>query len=284
MNWFYELNGQQMGPVSEAELLELFRGGEIKGSNLVWREGMADWEPLQTMLPPPPPRLTMDPRGMGPTTPRTAEATGGVRHNVDRCVECGQTYSNDELVTLNKSKVCAYCKPRFLQRMAEGVSTFSTEGLWREGNKLVTSSETPMPDRCVRCNSPAHGYRLKCAMSWFPRVYRLAGIFGPIIFAIVWMIVRKKAVLHIGLCEAHRKQRKWAFIALVVGVGMGVACIALGAGTNEWLPLSGMGIIMVGIAWGYLGTRTLYPTRIDSDGNVWARGAGKKFLDELPER
>ena len=43
MEWFYEKNGSQQGPVSEEALQALFERGDLSGNNLVWREGMGDW-------------------------------------------------------------------------------------------------------------------------------------------------------------------------------------------------------------------------------------------------
>lgn len=43
MDWFYEKNGEQCGPVSENELKALCESGAINPQNLVWCEGMADW-------------------------------------------------------------------------------------------------------------------------------------------------------------------------------------------------------------------------------------------------
>lgn len=41
--WYYSKDGLQMGPVSLEELSVKAKGGEILPSDLVWREGMADW-------------------------------------------------------------------------------------------------------------------------------------------------------------------------------------------------------------------------------------------------
>lgn len=46
MEWYYANNGQQLGPVSQETLLGLYQSGEIKGSDLVWNETMADWVAL----------------------------------------------------------------------------------------------------------------------------------------------------------------------------------------------------------------------------------------------
>ncbi len=54
MNWFYTDNNEQRGPVSESEFDFLVRAGKIKPDTLVWREGMAGWQPWSEVAPPPP--------------------------------------------------------------------------------------------------------------------------------------------------------------------------------------------------------------------------------------
>src|SRR6188472_1248011 len=102
MTWYYHLGGQQLGPVSDAELANLLQSGRINRNTPVWREGMADWQPLSAARPDGPPMPAVPGSGV--------------------CAECGRSFPSDELVTLNKSLVCAQCKPVFLQRMTEGVA------------------------------------------------------------------------------------------------------------------------------------------------------------------
>lgn len=62
MNWFYVDAGQQAGPVPDEQLDELVRNGKVRGDTLVWREGLANWQPytqarpegVQPAAPPPP--------------------------------------------------------------------------------------------------------------------------------------------------------------------------------------------------------------------------------------
>lgn len=44
--WYYSKNGMQMGPISQEVLSAKAKGGEVMSSDLIWREGMADWLPL----------------------------------------------------------------------------------------------------------------------------------------------------------------------------------------------------------------------------------------------
>lgn len=71
MNWYYVEAGQQRGPVTEADLENLVKIGRIQPETLVWREGMANWQPYREMKPGavPPPQLS-------PSAPFGAGASG----------------------------------------------------------------------------------------------------------------------------------------------------------------------------------------------------------------
>lgn len=265
MTWYYHSGGQQQGPVSDGELANLLQTGKINRTTPVWREGMTDWQPLSVARPDGPP----------PVPVAAGSAT---------CAECGKPFPADELVTLNKSLVCATCKPIFLQRMAEGVPGSGSAGLWRDGKKLVTRSETPFPDRCVKCNAPANGFKLKRTLYWHhPAIYLLI-LCNLLVLLIVSLIVRKKAVLHIGLCEAHRKERSLGIIICTSGILAGIALL-IGGATMEsgWMALVGVGALLFGIIWGIVKARTIAATKIDN-GVVWVSGVGPAFLNDLPER
>lgn len=96
MDWYYALNDQRMGPVSEAEFLRLIASGEVRPETLVWREGMTSWQPCREVQPPTPSPAAM-------------------------CSDCGAMFPEDELITIDGRRVCAVCKPAFLQRVREGV-------------------------------------------------------------------------------------------------------------------------------------------------------------------
>ena len=50
--WYYAQNGQSKGPVSEEQLRQLVVSGQIKPTDLVWKQGMADWAPASRGFPP----------------------------------------------------------------------------------------------------------------------------------------------------------------------------------------------------------------------------------------
>jgi hypothetical protein len=109
MNWFYVEAGQQAGPVEEAVLDGLFRAGRIQADTLVWREGLANWQPYREVRP-----MAAAPGGEPPV--------GSAPPVVDQvlCLECRRSFPRDQAIQYGAGWVCAGCKPLFLQRLREG--------------------------------------------------------------------------------------------------------------------------------------------------------------------
>jgi len=53
MNYYIALNGTQAGPYPEQKIREMLASGEITSESLAWKEGLADWVPLGSILPTP---------------------------------------------------------------------------------------------------------------------------------------------------------------------------------------------------------------------------------------
>ncbi len=108
MNWYYVDQGQQAGPVSDEQLDGMLQGGKIQPETLVWREGMAAWSPCR------------EARGGAATTGTTASAAEPTPEAV--CAECGKLFPIDETIRHGNARVCAGCKPVFLQKLQEGAA------------------------------------------------------------------------------------------------------------------------------------------------------------------
>jgi len=111
MNWYYVSQGQQAGPVTQEELLALVREGKISEETLVWREGMPNWTAfhqagLSTAPVPMPPPVAQPPLATNP--------------NEAVCAECGKFFPIQDTIQHGNLRVCAACKPVFLQKLAEG--------------------------------------------------------------------------------------------------------------------------------------------------------------------
>lgn len=48
-SWYYMLQGQQHGPVSESALKQLFSSGKLQLADLIWQQGMKEWMPAHAV-------------------------------------------------------------------------------------------------------------------------------------------------------------------------------------------------------------------------------------------
>jgi uncharacterized RDD family membrane protein YckC len=105
MNWYYVEQGQQAGPVSEEQVEEMLRSGKIQPDTLIWHEGLAAWAPYR--------EVKGGVTSTGVTTEASPEAV---------CAECGKIFPIEETIRFGNARVCAACKPVFLQKLQEGAS------------------------------------------------------------------------------------------------------------------------------------------------------------------
>jgi GYF domain 2/Protein of unknown function (DUF975) len=117
MNWFYVTGGQQAGPVDDAQLEGLVRSGQVLPETLVWHEGMPNWLPYGQVRPAPQAPVAPPPMAAPPAPGPIAPATGP---NEVICAECGKVFPIENTIQLGGSRVCAVCKPLFMQRIHEG--------------------------------------------------------------------------------------------------------------------------------------------------------------------
>ena len=81
-------------------------------------------------------------------------------------------------------------------------------GIWRDGNLLMMRKGVELPDRCLKCDAPAEGYRFRRNLSWIsPYWYLALFVIGPLIFVIIYYIVRLQGEVSAGLCDIHRARR-----------------------------------------------------------------------------
>ena len=178
------------------------------------------------------------------------------------CIECEQAFPSDELVLIQHSWVCAQCKPIFLQRLIEG-ATLPGDGFWRMGKRLVAQLDTPFPDRCVKCNAPANGLRLKRDFFFL-------------------LSARKRVIVHVGLCEKHRARHQLGVIIGWIGVTLGPIMLfgGLAIGSGGFI-LGGLAVLFICGTSAAL-TATVAPTKVTRE-NIWLTGVHRDFLDSLPE-
>lgn len=177
--------------------------------------------------------------------------------------------------------VLAYATP-----LGTGINA---QGIWRDGGKLITTREAVLPQYCVKCNAPADGFYGQRKLYWYHPALALLILLNLLIFAIVAMILRKKATLMVGLCRRHHKRRLWliattwffVLAGIVIMIGGPVEGMEL---REEWLVMAGLLgglVLLIAALVAGLMARVLVPTKID-DRYAWFKGCGNEFLSQFP--
>ena len=116
MDWYFAEANQRLGPVSDSEFRALQESGRIGPHTLVWRSGMAEWQPLSAV---------------------DASASAFALSEGGFCTECGRAAAPGELLAFGNSRVCANCKDAFFQRVREqgmvaarGKASYHFAGFW----------------------------------------------------------------------------------------------------------------------------------------------------------
>jgi len=155
-------------------------------------------------------------------------------------------------------------------------------GIWRDKSTLVMTKDASLPDRCVKCNAPANGVRLKRMLAWHSPVLYLVIFFAVLIYVILAAILSKRATVYIGLCNQHfqrrRKQKVIGWLLLAIGVVVPILAIAY---DYPILGLLGFAVFLFAVIWLVVVSRVVVVKKID-DQLVWLNGINSNYLAQFP--
>jgi len=155
-------------------------------------------------------------------------------------------------------------------------------GIWRDKSTLVMTKDASLPDRCVKCNAPANGVRLKRKLAWHSPVLYLVIFFALLIYVILAAILSKRATVYIGLCNQHfqrrRKQKVIGWLLLAIGVVVPILAIAY---DYPILGLLGFAVFLFAVVWLVVVSRVVVVKKID-DQLVWLNGINSNYLAQFP--
>ena len=157
-----------------------------------------------------------------------------------------------------------------------------TGGVWRDNSTLVMVKETPLPDRCVKCNAPANGLRLRRKLAWHHPVLYLVIFFALLIYAILAAALSNRATIYVGLCAEHfqRRRKKIAVGWILLAGGLLFAPVAF-ANDYPLMGVLGLTVFLFGLIWLIVVSRVATPKKID-DRLVWLNGVNSAYLSQLP--
>lgn len=155
MSWFYESAGRQAGPVDDAVLAGLVNTGAVSAATLVWRPGMAAWQPYQEVWAASAAAAanvvgaTNGPAAGGAVVAARAITPAELLAGLGYCTECGRGNAADDLAPVLDRRVCGACKPVTLQRLREGalppLSAQRYAGFWIRVGATILDGIIQMP-------------------------------------------------------------------------------------------------------------------------------------------
>jgi hypothetical protein len=155
-------------------------------------------------------------------------------------------------------------------------------GVWREGNKLVMHRKAYLPDRCVKCNAPTNNEYLHRKLTWLHPAWLLLILASWLIYLIVYLAIRKKAEVDLGLCEQHRTNRRTGITVGWITAFLGIGCFVL-AIASEAFGLIFLGILLFffGVIFGSYAANVVSVTKMD-DNYIWIRRVHQDYLSNFP--
>jgi uncharacterized RDD family membrane protein YckC len=129
LDWHYAEIGQKLGPVTEERLLELVYAGSVRPETLIWRPGMAEWKPYSEA-------------GPSASTPPPLNGSGAATRY---CSSCGRSWPASDLAMFGDSAICAECKPAWVQRLRQGMTStapahYHYAGFWIRFGAVIIDS------------------------------------------------------------------------------------------------------------------------------------------------
>jgi len=154
-------------------------------------------------------------------------------------------------------------------------------GMGRKGRYLVLKPEADWPSRCIKCNSETD-YRKQTTLVYLnPWIY-LSLLINLLVLIFLALIFRKKFTVQIPLCAEHSKKRRNYLIFQWILVAILLAAILAGIVTEEKsLAIVCVFLFLVVVLSAIFG-RLAYAAKYKK-GYLWIRGAGRNYLDSLPE-
>lgn len=156
------------------------------------------------------------------------------------------------------------------------------DAVQRQGDVLIVIPGASLPDRCVKCNADADGYRYNKKYTYYPQILLLLFLLNVIIMLIVYVFVKKSMRLEMGLCLRHRAARSRA-VRLSAGLLLlGIAMI-VGGGVSKSALIIIVGILALlsALIYSNFAVPVLRPKKITKQLGYF-RGAGPAFLNSLP--
>lgn len=157
-------------------------------------------------------------------------------------------------------------------------------GFWRDGKLLGFRRGVLIPaQRCFKCNEPSVGKPLQRKLTWHHPLIYLTIFAGLIIYVIVALIVRKSAVVRVGLCSKHRNQQRIVVAVSAILILSIIPMLFVAVQVTNGAPYGILGLLLfiAGLFVYLIGGQVVTPKLIDEQ-IILVKGAGMPYLESFP--
>ncbi|HEX8180827.1 MAG TPA: hypothetical protein VF525_14875 [Pyrinomonadaceae bacterium] len=160
-------------------------------------------------------------------------------------------------------------------------------GVWRQESTIIAAlnpaREATLPAACVKCGGAVEAADFKKKFYWHNPAYYLLLLVNLLVFAIVAMIVRKRATVYMGVCPEHRAKRRRAITLSWALAGIGILLFFVGA-INEMPALMGLGGLNIigAVIYAVVTAHFIIVKKID-ERFIWLKGFDAGYLNQLPD-
>ncbi|MEZ5326506.1 MAG: DUF4339 domain-containing protein [Verrucomicrobiales bacterium] len=148
MNWYFEIDRKQQGPVSASHLVSAHQSGVLPETALVWNETLTEWEPLSKHLT----ALLAEVQGSGDASNSTANQKMAV------CAYSGKVMPMSEMVAYGDKWISPEHKDAFVHGLMEGsnldprvAGEYVYAGFWiRFGAKFIDGMVLMIPGLVIQ--------------------------------------------------------------------------------------------------------------------------------------
>ena len=156
--------------------------------------------------------------------------------------------------------------------------------VWRDGKVLVMRPDASLPPRCVKCNGPSAAPTKSRNVYWHHWGIYFVLLLNVIIYVIVALAARRKAIVAPGLCAQHKRKRRYFIAGAWLGVVVALLLFVGGAPMGDvgcWVMGGATLLLLASIVFGMIGGRVVWAKHISKE-YARLKGCGPQFLDSLP--
>lgn len=268
MEWFYAEGKERRGPVADTQFRQLIDAGKIGPETLVWKQGMADWQPMRTL-------------------PAATTAAAPLLPGHQRCIILGREFPQSQMIQTEHGWVSGEAKDTYYQSLREGAAIPMHVGetnARRDGKKVVVPVTNPkLPPRCMKTNQPVGAKEQKeRAFYWAPSWILFTILISLLITLILYLILRKKVMMAAPISATASRKITLINLGAVFMLISGLF-VAIGGFANEAPIIGVLGLVMIvgALVLSALKGQRVRITKIHN-GEAWISGAGPEFLASLP--